>query len=103
VFTLKPSVTKPTTIEKAIDDLVSKMSEHEGDSKEYTDMAKNLKVLCEANAAVKAANKPNAVSADTIAVIAGNLIGITMILGFERVNVVTSKALGFVMKPKIST
>lgn len=41
---------------------------------------------------------PNRVSVDTWAVIAANLLGIILIIGHERANVVTSKALGFVSK-----
>ncbi len=41
------------------------------------------------------------VSPDTIAIIAGNLLGIALILGFEKANVLTSKALGFVMRGRV--
>lgn len=37
---------------------------------------------------------------ETLAPIAGSLAGIVLILGFERAHVVTSKALGFVMKSR---
>ena len=40
------------------------------------------------------------VSPDTMAIVAGNLLGIALIVGHERMNVVTSKALGFVLKSK---
>lgn len=42
----------------------------------------------------------NRVSKDTMAVIAANLVGIVTIIGYERLNVLTSKALGFVLKLK---
>lgn len=38
------------------------------------------------------------VSADALAVVAANLTGIVLIIGYERINVITSKALGFVSK-----
>jgi len=38
------------------------------------------------------------VSADTWATVAANIAGIMVIVGYERVNVVASKALGFVLK-----
>lgn len=41
------------------------------------------------------------VSPDTIAIIAGNLIGIGLILSFEKLNVISSKALGFVLKGRV--
>lgn len=41
---------------------------------------------------------PNRVSVDTWAIIAGNLAGIVLILGYEKANVITSRAIGFVTK-----
>ncbi len=41
------------------------------------------------------------VSPDTIAIIAGNLAGILLILNYEQFNVVSSKALGFVIKGRV--
>jgi hypothetical protein len=38
-------------------------------------------------------------SKDTVAVVIGNLIGIIMIIKHEHVNVITSKALGLVIRP----
>lgn len=90
--------TEPTALDIAIDNLVSELAGYDANSEEYTAAAANLKVLVEAKALEP---KPNVVSADTIAVIAGNLLGIVMILGFEKANVITSKSLGFVMKPRV--
>jgi hypothetical protein len=41
------------------------------------------------------------VSPDTIAVVAGNLLGIILILGYEKADVITTKALGFVLKGRV--
>lgn len=41
------------------------------------------------------------VSPDTIAVVAGNLLGIVLILTYEKVNVITTKALGFVLRGRV--
>lgn len=41
------------------------------------------------------------VSPDTLAVVAGNLLGIAIILKHEELNIVTTKALGFVMKGRV--
>lgn len=38
------------------------------------------------------------ISSDTLAIIAANLGGILLIIGYERVNVIASKAIGFVMR-----
>lgn len=42
--------------------------------------------------------KPDRVSKETLALIAGNIAGIVLIIGYERVNVIASKALNFVLK-----
>ena len=49
---------------------------------------------------IKKEHTSEKVDANTKAVVAGNLLGIAMILNYERVHVVSSKALGFVMKSK---
>lgn len=43
-------------------------------------------------------NRKERVSPDTLALVLGNLAGIGLIVGYERTHVVTSKALGFVLK-----
>lgn len=40
------------------------------------------------------------VSKDTLYTVCANLAGILLILNYERAHVVTSKAIGFVMKPR---
>lgn len=40
-------------------------------------------------------------SPDTVLVVAGNLIGILAILNFEKMDIVRSKAISFVLKSKI--
>ncbi len=44
--------------------------------------------------------KPSRVSKDTMLVVGANLLGILMVIKHEHVNVVTSKALGFIMRPR---
>ena len=43
---------------------------------------------------------PPGVSKDTLVLVAGNLLGIFLIIKHEHVNVVTSKALGLVLRPR---
>lgn len=38
---------------------------------------------------------------DTVLVVAGNLIGILLILNFERLDIVRSKAVGFILKGRV--
>ena len=44
--------------------------------------------------------KPTGVSKDTLALILGNLAGIVLIIKHEHVNVITSKAMGLVIKAR---
>jgi hypothetical protein len=62
--------------------------------------ADNIKTLMEARTADKAGAKQDSVSPDMIASIAGTLLSIGLILGFEKANVITSKSLSFVPKIK---
>lgn len=48
----------------------------------------------------KIGDKPK-ISPDTIAIIAGNLLGIGLILSYEKLNVITTKALGFVLRGRV--
>lgn len=43
---------------------------------------------------------PFGIKPETLALVAANLVGIAMIIGHERINVIATKALGFVMKSK---
>jgi len=43
---------------------------------------------------------PSGVSKDTVVLVAGNLLGILLIIKHEHVNVLTSKALGLVLRPR---
>lgn len=49
---------------------------------------------------LRSTEKPSRVSADTVASISANLAGILLIIHHERVNVIASKALGFVGRTK---
>lgn len=84
-------------LDAAIDQILLEMKDHTSDSKEYAQMVDQLDKLYK----IKAATAPDRVSLDTLVAVGGNLLGILAILNFERVNVITTKALGFVLKSKI--
>ena len=90
----KKSKTELPGLEKAIDELLHEMHSVNGDSEEYAKMVKQLGALY----TIRDQNGPKRVSPDTIAIVAGNLAGIALIVGHERAGIVTSKALSFVMK-----
>ena len=67
------------------------------DSDEYSKMLTSVERL---HGMLDEEQKSRPVSKDTLATIGGNLLGILMIIKHERVNVITSKALGFVIRSR---
>ena len=49
---------------------------------------------------LKKEQRSSAMSKDTLAVVGGNLLGIFMVIKHESVNVVTSRAMSLLLKPK---
>jgi hypothetical protein len=89
---------KRTNLDMAIDKLVLELEVTNASSPEYEKMVKNLEVLKKANSYESGRKK---ISPDTILIVAANLVGIVLILGYEQASVVTSKALGFVVKGRV--
>ena len=79
-------------LENAITAVLEGMTLHSAHSVEYAQMVAQLETLYSLK------EKPQRVSPDTLATIFANLAGIVMIVGHERLHVVTSKALQFIMK-----
>lgn len=50
---------------------------------------------------IKTSSREDRVSKDVLLTVAANLAGIGLILGYERANVVASKALSFVLKSRV--
>lgn len=84
------------SLNDAIAHLLSEMAGYDGHTDEYSAMADQLEKLYK----IQALKKEDRVKPDTLALIAGNLAGIVLIVGHERAHVVTSKALAFVSKLK---
>jgi len=82
-------------LDEAIDELFADLKGREAHQKEYGVVSEQLQKLLKLKAELKAKTR---VDANTVALIAANLIGILLILNHERVNVVSSKALSFIRK-----
>jgi hypothetical protein len=87
---------KPTVLDAVIDDALAQLSGLSIDTDEYTRKVDQITKLYK----LKEQEAPKRVSPDTLAIVAGNLAGIMLMLHYERVHVITSKALGFVLKPR---
>ena len=88
---------KPTKLDEEIDRVLDWMRSEKPGSAEYTKMVDNYKKLYD----IKNSNKNDRIKPDTIATVGCNLIGIWSILHYEEFNIITSKALGFVLKGRV--
>lgn len=82
------------TIDKEIDSLLNEMSNFDPMSNEYKILAENVERLAKA----KSYDKQRYFDKTTVLYVMGSLMGIAMIVGYEKAGVITSKALGFVLK-----
>lgn len=88
--------TEKSELDKAIDDIYREMSGVSADSDEYAKMVDQLVKLH----GLKHNKNPARISRDTLATVVGNLVGIVLIVAVERENILTTKALNFLLKPK---
>lgn len=79
-------------LDKAILEIHNEMKTFSAEDEEYAKLTQQLKELH----ALK--QKPEPVNPNTLLLIAGNLTGIAMIIGFEKSHVMTTKALNWVAK-----
>lgn len=87
---------KPASLQELIELVQTQMLLEGADSEKFREMNDQLERLY----AMKKSNRSSRVSPDALVAVAGNLLGIGLILQHERLHVVTSKALSFVMKSK---
>lgn len=83
-----------TGLENAIDELLSELKGYTSESEEYAQMVDQLTKLH----ALKEAEKPKRVSKDALVTVGGNILVVAVIIGYERSNVITSKARDFLLK-----
>lgn len=88
---------EPNDLDRAITHALRDLNGRDASSKEYGEVLERVARLQKLKDAEKRSLE---VSPDTLVLALTNLIGIAMIIRHENVNVITSKALGFVPKPK---
>lgn len=81
-------------LDEEIARLIETLSHLEATDEDYSKISAQLKVLCEA----REKKNPRAINTDTLLGIGANLIGLIIILNFEKTGVITSKALSFLWK-----
>jgi hypothetical protein len=91
---------KKQNSEVELDNLITKMLvELQSPSTSAQDFATTMDYI-ERLTNMKKLNSSDKINRDTMAIVVGNLAGIGLIVGFERANVLTSKAINFVMKAR---
>ena len=89
MFDRKP---KHTYVDDAIAKATERLQHHEPDSKEFGEILERLTQLQKIRSDERKFISDDLPSADTIVTVAANLIGIAMILNFEKLGVITTWA-----------
>lgn len=84
-----------TPLEKEIAAMHETLEELEKGSEDYTAAAKQLEILYRIQRESEQGIDPN-----TALVVAANLVGVLLVVRREEFNVVTSKAMGMIMRPR---
>lgn len=90
---------QPTPLDQQIDVVLQEMKSKGVHSDEYPTLMSYLERLYE----IKAEERPDPVSRDTMALIAGNLMGILLIVAYEQKHVMTSKGFSQIIRPRGSS
>jgi hypothetical protein len=83
-------------IDAEIERLATTLSETEPTNESYKKIAESLRVLCEA----REKKNDRVLSAEALANIVANIVGILLVLNFEKTGIITSKAISFLWKGK---
>lgn len=83
-------------LDDLIDSLLNEMAGKPEESEEYKVLLRRLERL----SALRDKKTPSKLDRNTIALIAGNLLGILIIVAYEQRHVMTSKGFGEIIKPK---
>ena len=88
----------PSKLDDPIEKLLTRMLEVEVGSEESDKLTKQLERLMK----LQAEEPRGGINPDTLAVVAGNLLGILTIVAYEQKHVMVSKALGLILRSKNS-
>lgn len=99
MFTFKKKSHGQTQLEKEEARLLELLESMDPMDEDYNPLLEQIEKLNKLKLADKASKKT--ISPDALVAVAGSLGTVVVILAFEHAHVITSKALSFVLKPKI--
>lgn len=89
-----PFAPKGRTPNQELIRLLTEVKEMPVDSKEYSEAIKNVHILAQA----VAEKAPAEVDMNTVVLAVTNILGILLVLNYEKINVLTSKSFGMIHK-----
>lgn len=87
---------KESKLDEPIDAVLTRMKDAKPDSDEYKKLLNNLDKLME----LQREERSSGISPDAVVSAVASLLGILTIVAYEQKHVMTSKALGFVLRSK---
>ena len=91
-----PFKQRESIVDEAIGDVLTQMRKIGVDSAEYPKLVVQLDRLME----MRAKEPQNRLSKDTLAIVAGNLMGIMLIVAYEQRHVIRQTAINQVLRPR---
>lgn len=88
---------KPSILDEPIEKVLTGMNTYDPSDPEYQVLMDHLERLTRLK---EVENSRFRVTPDTMAIVAGNLMGILIIVAYEQRHVMVSKGLGFILKPR---
>jgi len=98
MFNIFKTPEDPEELNVAIAESLDELRAHNANSDEYAQIVTQIERLHKLKTPEKDKRR---VDPNTVVAVAGNLAGIVLILNYERLHVIGSKALGFVLKAKV--
>ncbi len=99
MFNPKPS-SNASGLSDAIDEMLVQLHEEDENSDVYAGMVDQLAKLYALKEIDHKITSPSRIDVNTLVLASANVIGILAIVGHERTNIITSKAVGLLMKLK---
>lgn len=96
MFTPK-HLAEPTLLEESIASAYNQLESHDAGTEKYADILDKIERL----EALRPKKKGLSVSGDALIAAGANIAGIMLILNYEKLGIVTSKAVGFIIKSKL--